>query len=65
MSSQLTSEPRPHGASGALDSWGSRKLQDHHLGRTAIVYVRQSSAHQVREHVESAVRQYALAERAV
>jgi DNA invertase Pin-like site-specific DNA recombinase len=65
MSNQLIIDPLPHGASGALDSWGSRKLQEHHLSRSAIVYVRQSSPHQVREHVESAVRQYALVERAV
>jgi DNA invertase Pin-like site-specific DNA recombinase len=31
----------------------------------AVVYVRQSSMAQVREHVESAARQYALAEQAV
>ena len=65
MSNQLTTAPLPHGANGTLDSWGSRKLQEHHLSRSAIVYVRQSSPHQVREHVESAVRQYALVERAV
>ena len=65
MSNQLTTAPLPHEASGVLDSWGSRKLQEHHLSRSAIVYVRQSSPHQVREHVESAVRQYALVERAV
>ena len=44
---------------------GSSKLQDHHLHRTAIVYVRQSSAHQVLENTESTERQYALVGRAV
>lgn len=44
---------------------GSTKLLDHHLRRTAIVYVRQSSPHQVLEHTESTERQYALAQRAV
>lgn len=65
MSNQLTTDPLPHEASGVLDSWGSRKLQEHHLSRSAFVYVRQSNPHQVREHVESAIRQYALVERAV
>jgi DNA invertase Pin-like site-specific DNA recombinase len=44
---------------------GSTKLQDHHLARTAIVYVRQSNPHQVLENTESTELQYALAERAV
>ncbi len=43
---------------------GSTKLQPHHLERSAIVYVRQSSAQQVLEHQESAARQYALVHRA-
>jgi DNA invertase Pin-like site-specific DNA recombinase len=41
------------------------KLQDHHLLRQAIVYVRQSSPQQVAEHVESTARQYALVDRAL
>jgi DNA invertase Pin-like site-specific DNA recombinase len=41
------------------------KLQDHHLRRQAIVYVRQSSPQQVAEHVESTARQYALVDRAL
>jgi DNA invertase Pin-like site-specific DNA recombinase len=40
------------------------KIRSHHLERTAFVYVRQSSPHQVREHVEGQQRQYALADRA-
>jgi DNA invertase Pin-like site-specific DNA recombinase len=44
---------------------GSNKLQDHHLSRTAIVYVRQSNPHQVLENTESTELQYALGERAV
>ena len=41
------------------------KIQDRHLERLAIVYVRQSSPHQVMEHPESRARQYALADHAV
>lgn len=40
------------------------KLMATHLERRAYVYVRQSTAMQVHEHVESKQRQYALAERA-
>ena len=43
----------------------SPKLQDHHLWRQAMVYVRQSHPQQVAEHIESTARQYALVERAV
>jgi DNA invertase Pin-like site-specific DNA recombinase len=42
----------------------SDKLQAEHLQRAAYVYVRQSTAQQVRTHRESQLRQYALAERA-
>lgn len=42
----------------------SDKITDEHLGRMAIVYVRQSTQHQVMEHRESTARQYALADRA-
>ena len=35
-----------------------RKIQPHHLGRAAYVYVRQSSPRQVTEHLESRRRQY-------
>lgn len=43
----------------------STKIQDLHLAKLAIVYVRQSSPHQVLEHRESRERQYALADHAV
>jgi DNA invertase Pin-like site-specific DNA recombinase len=42
----------------------SEKIRPTHLHRTAYVYVRQSSHHQVRYHHESQRRQYALADRA-
>lgn len=42
----------------------SEKIAPHHLDRKAIVYVRQSTQHQVIEHRESAARQYALTGRA-
>ena len=40
------------------------KISRAHLGRDAIVYIRQSSPHQVRNNKESGKRQYALVERA-
>jgi DNA invertase Pin-like site-specific DNA recombinase len=40
------------------------KIRPDHLRRQAVVYIRQSSAHQVRDHRESSARQYALGERA-
>ena len=55
------------GAAGAprqTGEWSSSKLRPRHLQRQAIVYVRQSSPHQVAEHRESLVRQYALRDRA-
>ena len=42
----------------------TEKIRPEHLRRTAYIYVRQSSAHQVRHHQESRQRQYALADRA-
>jgi len=42
----------------------SSKLTSEHLARKAIVYVRQSTAAQVRENLESQRRQYALVEHA-
>lgn len=45
-------------------AWSS-KLESHHTERVAIVYVRQSTAHQVLNHRESAARQYALVDLAV
>jgi hypothetical protein len=41
------------------------KIQDRHHDRLAVIYVRQSSPHQVIDHPESTARQYALVERAV
>ena len=41
---------------------GEQKVTRSHLERTAIVYVRQSTLMQVREHTESTARQYGLAE---
>jgi DNA invertase Pin-like site-specific DNA recombinase/uncharacterized protein YndB with AHSA1/START domain len=63
MSSVLATRPAPLEAIAA--PWASAKLKDHHLKRSAIVYVRQSSAHQVQENRESTARQYALVERAM
>jgi hypothetical protein len=40
----------------------NEKIQSEHRERTAFVYVRQSSGHQVREHREGQQRQYALAD---
>jgi DNA invertase Pin-like site-specific DNA recombinase len=39
----------------------SAKVQRQHVERLAVVYVRQSTPYQVREHLESKGRQYALA----
>src|SRR5207237_8482194 len=36
------------------------KIQAHHLSRKALVYVRQSTLHQVFAHGESTARQYGL-----
>jgi DNA invertase Pin-like site-specific DNA recombinase len=43
---------------------GEQKLTASHLERAAIVYVRQSTLAQVREHTESTLRQYDLAAQA-
>lgn len=40
------------------------KIRPEHLERAALVYIRQSSYKQVRENVESGIRQYAFAEQA-
>lgn len=42
----------------------SHKIESQHLSRLAMIYVRQSSARQVRENVESTQLQYELARRA-
>ena len=41
------------------------KVTEAHRRRRAVVYVRQSTLHQVERNVESAARQYALRDRAV
>ena len=42
----------------------NEKIKEHQLERGAYVYVRQSTPYQVRNHLESKERQYALAGRA-
>ena len=42
-----------------------QKIRPDHLDRAAVVYVRQSTRHQVLEHTESTRLQYALGERAL
>ena len=42
----------------------NEKISERHLLRKALVYVRQSSAHQVRHHLQGRQRQYDLADRA-
>jgi DNA invertase Pin-like site-specific DNA recombinase len=42
----------------------ANKITAAHLERLAVVYVRQSTIAQVREHTESTARQYALAQEA-
>jgi DNA invertase Pin-like site-specific DNA recombinase len=42
----------------------SDKVKEHQLERGAYVYVRQLTAYEVRNHLESKERQYALAQRA-
>ena len=44
---------------------GEHKITGWHREHTAVVYLRQSSMVQVREHTESTLRQYGLAEEAV
>lgn len=41
------------------------KIQPTHLGRQAVIYVRQSSVYQVQNNLESQKRQYALKDRAI
>jgi DNA invertase Pin-like site-specific DNA recombinase len=43
----------------------SDKIRPHHLGRKAILYVRQSSAHQVLHNRESSALQYAMRDRLI
>ena len=44
---------------------GEAKISSVHRDRLAVIYLRQSSMAQVREHTESTTRQYGLAEEAV
>ena len=44
---------------------GEAKISSAHRNRLAVIYLRQSSMAQVREHTESTTRQYGLAEVAV
>jgi DNA invertase Pin-like site-specific DNA recombinase len=44
---------------------GDHKISQRHRDRLALIYLRQSTAAQVREHTESTMRQYALADAAV
>ena len=43
----------------------SDKIRPHHLARKAILYVRQSSAHQVLHNRESSALQYAMRDRLI
>jgi hypothetical protein len=43
----------------------SEKIGPHHLDRKAILYVRQSSAHQVLHNRESSALQYAMRDRLI
>ena len=44
---------------------GHAKIGRSHLDRAAVVYVRQSSVAQVREHKEATARQYGLTRHAL
>ena len=63
--SQLSARAKPTSTAAPNHAHRSDKITDEHLRRMAIVYVRQSTQHQVLEHRESTARQYALADRAV
>lgn len=47
------------------DTEAQRKVRAEHLQRTAFIYIRQSTLHQVTHNKESTERQYALRQRAV
>src|ERR1700676_4964317 len=49
----------------ALQPASVQKVTARHLSRQAMLYVRQSTLHQVLENTESTARQYALRERAI
>jgi DNA invertase Pin-like site-specific DNA recombinase len=63
--STSTSPDSPTAARVILPQTPSAKVQDHHLQRQAIVYVRQSTLQQVANNRESTQRQYALDQRAI
>jgi len=48
-----------------LPSASAQKVTARHVQRQAMLYVRQSTLHQVLENTESTARQYALRERAI
>src|ERR1700675_4787522 len=61
----MNAHDAPAGTAPSPTTFGLRatsKIQDRHLDRLAIVYVRQSSPQQVMENRESRERQYALAD---
>jgi len=61
---ETTTKPDVRQESASATTWSS-KLQQRHFERTAIVYVRQSTAHQVLNHQESTIRQYSLVDLAI
>ena len=54
-----------NGLSGGMLSTVHSKVTAMHLKRTAFLYIRQSTLHQVQQNTESTQRQYALQQRAV
>src|ERR1700682_2346695 len=56
----LGSGPRPYGRRPGMIT---DKVRPHHLERKALLYVRQSSAHQVLHNRESSALQYAMRDR--
>jgi DNA invertase Pin-like site-specific DNA recombinase len=62
----VAAPPLPPPLPGAAPApFRSAKILDAHLDRLAVVYIRQSSPHQVLHNRESRERQYALVERAL
>src|SRR2546430_141414 len=57
--------PAARSADVLPETVGPAKIQPQHRQRLAVVYVRQSSPHQVLEHRESTALQYALQRRAM
>jgi DNA invertase Pin-like site-specific DNA recombinase len=60
----MTSTARASGADRQVSLGPTSKISWRHLERVAVVYVRQSTAHQVRVHPESTRLQYGLVSRA-